>query len=457
MSEPYEELMSMFKKADEVICSLYTLKTSKEEDLDKLYQSIKTELIETKYFTFKDVATCLVDNFNHRCHFLLSYFYIFKKFYEEYQPKLDNEKLNISDFLEFKDNQYFIKENILNLYTQKSIYNAIINDNKLEFIPYTEAEGFDPNQRLGDNFPIKKCKWFSILEFCCNCGAVDCFKILISKFNTVNITSTCVFYSFLGGNADIMNECFKKRSPDKDRDTMSYAIISHNIDFITFMMDEYNREILLSTSCKHYNLHAFFIYLDRTKDFETCLEYATYFNIPKLCEYLITHGADVKSPNGATAFYNAILMDHKDVVDLLRSHGADINLKFNQFGQSYLLIAVRENNLQNVEALLSYGADINTTDYSGLSVIHYATMNNYTELLNYLVTSGVDVNITDNQNQTALHIAVLNTQYENCKILLEHGARADIANNRGETALDIAVKNCYTKIAELITSYSKED
>ncbi|EAY05435.1 hypothetical protein TVAG_197360 [Trichomonas vaginalis G3] len=80
----------------------------------------------------------------------------------------------------------------------------------------------------------------SLLELCCYHGAVDCFKLLRSKFNS-EITKECIGLSFLGGNSEIMSELLKYQTSDEE--CMEYAIISHYIDFVTFLMNEYNIEI----------------------------------------------------------------------------------------------------------------------------------------------------------------------------------------------------------------------
>ncbi|EAX70032.1 hypothetical protein TVAG_016350 [Trichomonas vaginalis G3] len=118
--------------------------------------------------------------------------------------------------------------------------------NNLEtFISFTEREGFDKEQTLESTlYPYQLfIEGYSLLELCCYHGAVDCFKFLRTKFNS-EITQKCLNLSFLGGNQEIMSECLKYQEPNKE--SMEYAIVSHNIDFVTFLMNEYNLEIKLS-------------------------------------------------------------------------------------------------------------------------------------------------------------------------------------------------------------------
>ncbi|EAY07698.1 hypothetical protein TVAG_273820 [Trichomonas vaginalis G3] len=70
--------------------------------------------------------------------------------------------------------------------------------------------------------------------------------------------------SFLGGNPDIMSECLKCHKPDKE--CMEYAIMSHNIDFVTFLMNEHEIPIDVDDCIRYDNIQAFLIHYDQTND-----------------------------------------------------------------------------------------------------------------------------------------------------------------------------------------------
>ncbi|EAY10616.1 hypothetical protein TVAG_282160 [Trichomonas vaginalis G3] len=88
-----------------------------------------------------------------------------------------------------------------------------------------------------------------------------------------------------------MNECLKYQKPNEK--CMEYAIITHNIDFVTFLMYEYNIKI----------------------DLNYCQ-----YNV----EVLISHGANVneKDNNGMTLLHYAAENNSKETAELLISHGA---------------------------------------------------------------------------------------------------------------------------------------
>lgn len=121
-----------------------------------------------------------------------------------------------------------------------------MDDDIKTFISFTEREGFDINQELEsylypefytimDNPEFSPVNHYSYLELCCYHGSVKCFMFLREEFKS-KVNYNCLKFSFLSGNADIINECMKYY--DGFGNSMRYAIISHNIDFITYLMNE---------------------------------------------------------------------------------------------------------------------------------------------------------------------------------------------------------------------------
>ncbi|EAX90040.1 hypothetical protein TVAG_294210 [Trichomonas vaginalis G3] len=285
---------------------------------------------------------------------------------DEYQIKEVFSVETISNFLFYKEygikldkSDDFEKDDLKNLeiHTENTIYKAIMNNDKENFIIFTERDEFDKDQKLKSDLYPYSYKGYSLLELCCYHGAVDCFKLLRSKFKS-EITQKCLKFSFLGGNQEIMSECLKYQKPNEKR--MIYAIISHNIDFVTFLMNEYNIEINLKYCGIYNNLDSFLVYFDQTNDINKCFVYTPLFNSPSLLEYFLSHGANVndKDENGKTALHYTAVNNSKEIAEVLLSHGANINEK-NENGDTALHIAAWNNSKEIAEVLLSHGANIN--------------------------------------------------------------------------------------------------
>ena len=112
---------------------------------------------------------------------------------------------------------------------------------------------------------------------------------------------------------------------------MEYAIISHNIDFITFLMNEYNIDIDLEHCGWYSDLNSFLVYFDQTNDINKCYSYSPMFDIPSLCKFFLSHHANInyKDRCGNTALCNAVYYNSKEVAKFLISQGANISEKDN--------------------------------------------------------------------------------------------------------------------------------
>ncbi|EAY17214.1 ankyrin repeat protein, putative [Trichomonas vaginalis G3] len=324
-------------------------------------------------------------------------------------------------------------------------------NDKERFMSFTERDGFNKDQRLKSKLYPYSNNGYSFLELCCYHGAVDCFKFLRTKFKS-EITETCLEFSFLGGNPEIMSECLKYQTPNKE--CMKYAIISHNIDFVTFLMNEHNIEILLEYCGIYNNLESFLVYFDQTNDINKCFINSMRFNFPSLSKYFLSHGANInaKDKYGKTALHYAAENNSKETVELLISHGANINEKDND-GQTVLHYAARSNRKEYIEFLISHGANINEKDKNGATVLHYAARSNSKEIVELLISHGANINEKDNDGQTVLHYAAENNSKETVELLISHGANINEKDNDGLTALHIAAENNSKETVELLISH----
>ncbi|EAY13430.1 hypothetical protein TVAG_205980 [Trichomonas vaginalis G3] len=431
----YSELRSKFKCYIDTYNALYQLKTKNKDDLHSIYKMIKTELIDSKkclpQILIKDILNIIP--FNTR--YTNSYLKLAKLIYDEYQIeevydisssslsmfyykydiKLQNEDYDYGDFLFY-----------LLLHSENSIFRLIMDDNLEQFISFTERAGFDKDQRFEFYLQEFSGHFFSLLELCCYYGSVRCFKFLRTKFNS-EISYRCLKFSFLGGNQEIMSECLKYNEPYGD--IMKYAIISHNIDFVTFLMNEYNISIDLECCVEYNNLESFLVAFDQNfslNHIDECFYYSTTFNIPPLWEYFLSLGANInaKFEDGFTALYNASRNDEKETVEFLLSHGANPDEE-DLIGDTALLYAIYLENKEIIELLLLHGADVKQNRSNKLP-LHRAASQSTKEIVELIISYGANVNVKDNYKQTALRCAMYNKNIkEIVEILLSHGANVN--------------------------------
>ncbi|EAX92064.1 hypothetical protein TVAG_460240 [Trichomonas vaginalis G3] len=420
----YTELRSIHKYYIDLYNALYQLKTENEEEINKIYKMIKTELIDSKKclpYTIISHILCIIP-FKNR--YTKAYFSLVKLIYDNYQV---NEEIKIPFSIRYlfyieygiklskEDDFETIKSEYHDINTDDTIYRAIMYNDLERFIFFTEREGFDKDEMLQSFLcPFSHCFGFSLLEVCCYHGAVDCFKLLRTKFNS-KITETCLEFSFLGGNAEIMSECLKYQKPNEK--CMEYAIISHNIDFVTYLMNEYNIKINLEYCGKYKNLDSMLVYFDQTNDINNCFINLARFNIPSLLEYFLSHGANINEKNnyGESALHYAVTDSGKETAEFLISHGANINEKDNN-GKTALHIAVLHNSKEIAEFLILHGTNINEKDNYGETALHKATYKNSKEIAELLISHGANINEKNKDGETVLHIAAIFNRKKNSRI-----------------------------------------
>lgn len=93
-----------------------------------------------------------------------------------------------------------------------------------------------------------------------------------------------------------------------------------------------------------------------------------------------------------------------------------------------------------VVALLTRGADINSQDDKGETVLHYAAEWGEEEMLVGLLERGADVDAVTRRGWTALYCAVRTGDSNRLSVLLQHGSKIEARNVEGLTALQIAIE-----------------
>ena len=104
-----------------------------------------------------------------------------------------------------------------------------------------------------------------------------------------------------------------------------------------------------------------------------------------------------------------------------------------------LLNAVVRGELPTVRRLLDrHGADINSVNFSGLTCLQLAILNQHTKLAEYLIQKGVNIHMVDVEGWNALHDAALLNNTTLVRKLISKGVTPMVTNNQGELPIDVA-------------------
>lgn len=180
----YDKLMPMYQDYHDTYTALYRLHTYDEDELLQIYQMVKTNLIDKNVFMPYQILEQISKIFKYNNRYLKSYWFIFKKIYEEYKPeKIDNISTAFNYFvyqeygtiLSFRKKPRFkYMDNLsINIHEENSIFSAIMYDDVKSFIGLTQNDNFNESQQLCTRYlyPHKKYQRqsdvYSFIELCC--------------------------------------------------------------------------------------------------------------------------------------------------------------------------------------------------------------------------------------------------------------------------------------------------
>ncbi len=115
--------------------------------------------------------------------------------------------------------------------------------------------------------------------------------------------------------------------------------------------------------------------------------------------------------------------------------------------------AVKADDLQGIQALISSGANVNELDGFG-TPLHMAVARGSVEIAKLLIEAGADVEaetVAPSQKKAhPLHTAAYSNRAPVAALLIERGAKVDARDSQGSTPLMIAASSGNTKVAELL-------
>lgn len=177
---------------------------------------------------------------------------------------------------------------------------------------------------------------------------------------------------------------------------------------------------------------------------------------------LLKIGANINAQDedGNTAVMAATQQNQVEIVQVLIAHGADINIR-NKRLDNVLLYAGAEGLLQIVQLAIQAGADTTITNrYGGIAIIP-ACERGHIEVVKELLThSDTDVNHINDLHWTALLEAIIlsdggKTHQEIVQLLIDHGADIKITDKDGVTPLQHARDRGYQEIVEILEKVKK--
>ncbi len=119
--------------------------------------------------------------------------------------------------------------------------------------------------------------------------------------------------------------------------------------------------------------------------------------------------------------------------------------------------AVVDGDIDQVKSKISAGADVNSKNRMGWTLLQTAIRNKRTEIAQLLIDKGADVNAKDNRGRTTLHFAVESGQKAIVETLIAKGVDVNVMDGRADNALSLAKKKNQKEIADLLVKHGAKD
>jgi len=98
--------------------------------------------------------------------------------------------------------------------------------------------------------------------------------------------------------------------------------------------------------------------------------------------------------------------------------------------------AIKTANLERIEALYYEGIDIDYHNFSDLTPLQHAIVNNQYKAITLLLDLGADVNVQNRRGNTALHVSIALKQYETIFLLLRYYANPYLKNHENRDSYE---------------------
>lgn len=188
----------------------------------------------------------------------------------------------------------------------------------------------------------------------------------------------------------------------------------------------------------------------------TPLAFAACKGLDEAVQLFLDHGANIEAldSTGRNALSRAVQSGHVSTVKVLLQNGA----KFLSQPDKPTTLWPLENQDLMVELLINGGANIESRNERGMTVLASAAEAGQLSILVILLDKKANIEARDNEGWTPLWHALVKKQDSSFEVLLKRGAAVEAVDRHGDTPLHFAAKNCLiSMLAMLLESGAQVD
>jgi ankyrin repeat protein len=165
---------------------------------------------------------------------------------------------------------------------------------------------------------------------------------------------------------------------------------------------------------------------------------AIHFDKPEVIEKLLARGFDPNTPNekGIPGLMAALQSEAPKSAMVLAKHPKTIVEFQNKLGETPLMLAAIQNQLELARVLIDRGAEVNR---KGWTPLHYASTRGHREMMRLLLDHDAYIDSEAANGTTPLMMAAYSAPPLAVKLLLEEGADPTLVNDGNASALDLAI------------------
>ena len=191
----------------------------------------------------------------------------------------------------------------------------------------------------------------------------------------------------------------------------------------------------------------------------TMIDVATIEGHPDVVRLLLSRGASIDmaaNEGNSTVLHTAAQYNRAEIAGVLIDAGADVSAR-DKFQMQPLHYAAQKGHFEVALALLDQQADLAAEDSKGWRPIHFAAASGSVEMLSEFLKRGADANVKAVNGTAPLHLAAYYGHLEVVRRLLRAGAQSDVAIKTGQTPLDMATTAKHPEVAALLKAHQSPD